>query len=160
MTDLSGSGIGVDLPPGWGGEISSERIEVLGSDGVDPPPVAHKSNVMHLANFPLPVDRGDFGDGVVDVMDFGDVFMVLFEYERSSADVGLFARRGTPGPVKVGDFDPSGLQHGVPGQSGLQVFFSEAGRAFCWYIVIGSHFDRIDSLPAINAVLRSLVIEP
>jgi hypothetical protein len=93
-------------------------------------------------------------------MDFGDVFMVLFEYERSSAGVGLFAHQGTPGSVKVGDFDRNQLQRLIPGQSGLQLFFSTAGRAFCWYIVIGSHFDRIDSIPTINEVLGALVIEP
>jgi len=159
MTDLSGSGISVDLPSGWGGEISVEGV-VLGSDGVDPPPAAHQSNVMHLANFPLPVDRGHFGDGVVEAMAYGDVFMVLYEYDPAGAGTGLFARRGAPVSVKIGDFDRNGLQRAIPGQSGLQVFFSEAGRTFCWYIVVGSHFDRIDALPGINQVLRSLVIEP
>jgi hypothetical protein len=159
MSELSGSGISVDLPTGWGGEISGSA-GVLGSEGVDPPPGVEQSKVMHLANFSLPADRGTFGDGVVEIMDFGDVFMVLFEYERSSAGVGLFAHQGTPGSVKVGDFDRNQLQRLIPGQSGLQLFFSTAGRAFCWYIVIGSHFDRIDSIPMINEVLGALVIEP
>jgi hypothetical protein len=160
MTDLSGAGISVDLPAGWGGEISSEQTTALGSDGTEPPPGARRSSVVHLANFVLPQHRGTFGDGAVELMTFGDVLMVLYEYDSSAAETGLFAHLGTPGPVKVGDFDRYNLQRTIPGQSGIQLFFSEAGRAFCWYIVVGSHFDRIDSLPMINHILGSLVIEP
>lgn len=160
MSDLSGSGISVDLPPGWGGEIRPERVEALETAGTAPPTLVRVPTLMHLSNFPLPADRGTFGDGVVERMEFGDVFMVLFEYDPASAGVGVFAHQGSPGPVKVGDFDRNALQRRVPGQSGLQLFFTEAGRAFCWYIVVGSHFDRVDALPMINGVLTSLVIEP
>ena len=160
MTELSRSGITLDLPPGWGGEISGDQAPVLGSEGTDPPPGVERSNVAHLANFVLPADRGTFGAGVVEFMDYGDVFMVLYEYERAGAGAWLFAHHGAPGPVKVGDFDRNNLQRLIPGQSGLQLFFTEAGRAFCWYIVIGNHFDRVDALPTVNHVLRSLEIKP
>jgi len=159
MTELSGSGISVDLPAGWGGHIRAESVKRLTPAGVDPPVVVRSPTVVHLGNFPLPVDRGEFGTGVVEVMQTQDVFMVLFEYESSSAGTGLFAYTGSPGPVTAGDFDPNQLQRGIPGQSGLQLFFSEAGRAFCWYVVVASHLDRADAMPFINHVLRSLVIE-
>jgi hypothetical protein len=47
----------------------------------------------------------------------------------------------------------------LPGQSGLQQFFTHRGRAFCLYVVLGSHIDRAEVLPRVNAVLDSLVIE-
>ena len=93
-------------------------------------------------------------------MVYGDVFMVLFEYDRTSAAKGLFAHEGIPGPIKVSDFDRNQLQRAIPGQSGVQLFFTEAGRAFCVYIVVGSHFDRIDALAEVNHILASLVIDP
>jgi hypothetical protein len=153
VTDLSGSGISLDLPAGWGGEIRPPGLTRLGADEVKLPTVAH------VANFPLPADRGDFGDGVVEIMQTEDVLMVLYEYDSSKAGDGLFRHEGTPGPLRRGDFDPAMLQRGVPGQSGLQLFFSDAGRAFCWYIVVGSHLDRSDVLPFINHVLGSLRID-
>ena len=159
MTELSGSGISVDLPAGWGGHIRAESVKRLTPTGVDPPVVVRSPTVVHLGNFPLPADRGEFGSGAVEVMQTQDVFMVLFEYESSSAGIGLFAYMGSPGAVTAGDFDPNQLQRGIPGQSGLQLFFSEAGRAFCWYVVVASHLDRADAMPFINHVLRSLVID-
>ena len=159
MTELSGSGISVDLPAGWGGQIRAESVKQLTPAGADPPVVVRAPTVVHIGNFPLPVDRGEFGAGVVEVMQTQDVFMVLFEYESSSAGTGLFRYRGSPGPVTAGDFDQNQLQRGIPGQSGLQLFFSEAGRAFCWYVVVASHLDRADAMPFINHVLRSLVVE-
>ena len=35
-------------------------------------------------------------------------------------------------------FDRNSLQRAVPGQSGLQQFFTHRGRAFCLYVVLGS----------------------
>lgn len=159
MTELSGSGISVDLPAGWGGQIRAESVKRLTPAGADPPVVVRAPTVVHIGNFPLPADRGEFGAGVVEVMQTQDVFMVLFEYESSSAGTGLFGHHGPPGPVTARDFDPNQLQRGIPGQSGLQLFFSEAGRAFCWYIVVASHLDRADAMPFMNHVLRSLVVE-
>jgi hypothetical protein len=46
----------------------------------------------------------------------------------------------------------------MPGQSGLQRFFTHNGRAFCLYVVLGSHVDRADILPNVNAVLETLEI--
>ena len=42
--------------------------------------------------------------------------------------------------------------------SGLQRFFTEGGRAFCLYIVLGSHLDRRDVIPDIEAVLAGVEI--
>ena len=45
------------------------------------------------------------------------------------------------------------------GQSGCQRFFSVAGRAFCLYVVLGSHARRTLLTPRVNAVLASLRVE-
>jgi hypothetical protein len=113
---------------------------------------------MHLASFPLPAERGSFGSGAVELMRTGDVFITLFEYGQESVGTPLFAAEGIPRPIAAREFDRNALQRAMPGQSGLQRFFSHQGRAFCLYIVLGSHVDRADVLPGVNGVLETLEI--
>ena len=40
------------------------------------------------------------------------------------------------------------------------MFFSEEGRAFCLYVVLGSYRRRHDVVPEVNAVLATLHLEP
>ncbi len=70
----------------------------------------------------------------------------------------LFSAEGIPRNLQARQFDRNALQRALPGQSGLQQFFHHRGRAFCLYVVVGSHVDRHDVLPQINAVLDSLEI--
>lgn len=84
--------------------------------------------------------------------------MVLFEYGPESAGKALFAAQGVP-RIAPGDFDRNALQRGVAGQSGLQRFFTAGNRPFCLYVVVGSHIDRADAVPAVNDLLDSLVVE-
>lgn len=113
---------------------------------------------MHLASFPLPAERGSFGSGAVEFMRSDDVFMTLFEYGEESVGTPLFAAQGIPRQIAAREFDRNALQRALPGQSGLQRFFTEGGRAFCLYIVLGSHIDRADVLSQVNAVLETLEI--
>lgn len=145
---LAGAGLTVELPPGWEGTI--DRRLPLQGDGPS-------STVTHLANFPLAASRADFGGDVVESMRPGDVFVVVFEYGEGSADKALFAAQGAPS-VRAADFDRDALQHGVPGQSGLQRFFRIGARAFCVYVVVGSHIDRADAVGPVNSILASLVV--
>ena len=46
------------------------------------------------------------------------------------------------------------------GQSGRQIFFNANGRAFCLYVVLGSHRQRNVLVPLVNEVLATLEIEP
>lgn len=149
---LSRSGVGVDLPAGWEGSISGGGFE-LQSDGANEP------TVMHLASFPLPAERGSFGSGAVETMGPGDVFISLFEYGPEAVGTELFAEEGIPRKLAARQFDRNALQRALPEQSGLQLFFTERGRAFCLYVVLGSHIDRADLIPAVNAALDSLEIE-
>jgi hypothetical protein len=147
---LAGRGIRTDLPAGWEGQLD-EGLELLADGAVRP-------TVAHLANFPLPPGRGDFGGGAIQVMQPGDALVVLYEYGPESVGTALFKTVGAPRFIRTEDFDRDVLHTRMPGMSGVQRFFTEAGRAFCLYIVVGSHIDRADVLAQINSVLASLEI--
>ena len=150
MTVLSAEGITVELPPGWEGVIGRRSTREDGS---------LRNAVAHFASFPLPARRGDFGAGAVDLMGPGDAFIALFDYGRPSAQTALFAVDGPPAVIDASQFDRSVLQKPLPLQSGIQRFFTAAGRGLCLYIVVGSHVDRADVVPEINRVLSSLTIK-
>ena len=152
MTRLTRSGVSVDVPLGWEGDISGGGFQLL-ADG------AREPTVLQVSSFPMPAERGSFGAGAVELMSTRDVFMTLFEYGPESVGTPLFAGQGLPRRVEPGDFDRDALQFGVTGQTGLQHFFTHSGRAFCLYVVLGSHIDRAELVPLVNAVLESMVIQ-
>jgi hypothetical protein len=152
MTRLAGSGIAVELPSGWEGSIDGGGFAQLSSGAVRP-------TLLHAASFPMPAERGSFGSGATELMRTNDIFIVLFEYGEESADTPLFASQGIPRSFQPADFDRDALQHAISGQSGAQRFFTEKGRAFCLYVVLGSHLDRADLVPRINAFLATVEIE-
>jgi len=116
--------------------------------------------VAQFGTFPLPDDVGDFGSGAVNVMGAADVYATLFEYGPESLGTALFARQGRPDPLSPGDFSPAMLRRGIPGQSGTQWFFTEAGRPFSFYAVLGSHLQRTLLVPRVNELLASLSLSP
>ncbi len=177
MTDLAAYGIGVELPRGWDGRIyrrsvgppvgqesrapasasgvessAETSIQAVGLEGTANP-------VAHLANFALPEGRGDYGSGAVERMRPSDVLVCILEFDPEAAATALFSRRGVP-RFRVGDFSPSTMQRTIVGMSGAQAFFSEGGRAFCAYVVIGSHGARASLVPEVNRLLAGLTIEP
>ncbi len=151
MSRLDRAEIAVEVPTGWEGSISGGDFRLL-ADG------ARQPTVMHLSSFPLPPERGSFGSGAVELMGTRDVLIVLFEYGADSVGTALFSTEGIPRNLLARQFDRNALQRAIPGQSGLQQFFTHNGRAFCLYVVVGSHVDRHDVLPQINAVLDTLEI--
>ena len=56
------------------------------------------------------------------------------------------------------DFSPVRLRRGLVGQSGTQWFFTEAGRPFSFYAVLGSHALRGTLVPRVNALIASLTV--
>ena len=150
MTKLEGEAIEVELPTGWEGRIASRNGGGLRSSAE----LNGRAARLHAANFALPPDVADFGGGAVELMGNRDLLVILFEYDRSSAGTALFAANGIP-RVGVDDFDPYALQQVLPGQSGVQRFFTSAGRAFCLYVVLGSHTRRFRTVPVVNDVLSS-----
>jgi hypothetical protein len=114
--------------------------------------------VVQAANVALPTTLGDFGGGAVEAMTTRDLFFTLFEYGPESAGTALFARQGMPRRLRPDDLDPWSLRTPLPGMSGLQVFFTEAGRPFCLYVAIGSHLRRFRTLPVVSSVLETVQI--
>jgi hypothetical protein len=160
MTPLNAAGLTVALPRGWEGEIFNRAPLVDGRSlggPIDETGVAR--NVVHLANFALPAERGDFGSGAVELMNSGAVLIILFEHGPESVDTPLFARSGIP-QLTPEEFHPQQMQRTLAGQSGRQIFFNIAGRAFCLYVVLGGHRQREVLVPLVNEVLASLAIEP
>ena len=136
---ISRSGISVDLPSGWEGSI---RPPATLPDG------ARRYSVTHLANFPLPPVRGEYGSGAVDL---------LLEFGPESAGTALFDKTRPPF-LRASDFSRDTLQQRVEGHGGAQRFFTEAGRPFCLYVVVGDYIDRVDVLESINSVLGRVTI--
>jgi len=142
-------GLALDTPRGWEARIHRHAP-------TEPEESTHA--VLHAANFPLPPGRGDFGTGAVERMQPDDVLVVLVEYDAGSARTPLFARRGLPRPSPH-DFDPRKLQRTIRGQSGGQWFFNTGDRAFCLYVVLGSHTRRARLLPHVRTLLDTLTID-
>lgn len=144
---LAAHGLAVDPPAGWDARIYRRGAT---EPGEVPMPVAH------AATIPLPAVRGDYGSGAVELLGADDVFVALLEQDPAAAGSPLYDR---PRPVlTAADFRPSRLQRGIPGQSGVQVFFSEGRRAFVLYAVLGSHANRVRLAPRAAALFDGLTV--
>ena len=150
MPTLGAHGIAVPLPPGFEG-----RIFVRGASGDE-----RSHPVAQFATFALPPETGDFGGGAVTSMGQDDILVVLFEYGSESLGTSLFARVGMPRQLSSTDFPPYVLRRGLVGQSGTQWFFTEAGRPFTLYVVLGSHARRSQLVPLVNGLLARISVEP
>ncbi|MDT5103979.1 MAG: hypothetical protein QOI25_1492 [Mycobacterium sp.] len=140
-------GFTINAPPSWDVRVY-RRAAIVGEQTYP---------VVHAGNFALPLRRGDYGSGAVELMGPSNVLVVLFEHDAEAANTALFQRRGMPS-ARVEDFSPRALQRTLRGQSGVQYFFHEASRAFCLYIVLGSHARRRRLVPAANELVRSVAI--
>lgn len=148
MTTIAAFGLSIALPSGWEAVIYCR-----------PPTVAGTTHpVLHAATFALPVQRGDFGGGAVEVMGPGDAMVVLLEYHPTSVGTTLFSRTGMPQALSPDAFSPASLQLGIPGQAGVQQFFNQSGRAFCLYAVLGSYAMRYLVVPSVNAALSGIQV--
>ncbi len=143
MTRLVAFGIAVAVPARWEGRAFRHE----GGEAT-----------IHLASFPLPPSDGEFGTRATGAMPDDGLFLVLTEYELSAAEVGRGIFSGSqPRSVREEMLSPRTLLRPLPGQRGLQRFFSAAGRGFCLYVVSGRAGHR--RLAAANEVLASLVVE-
>ncbi|WP_436792524.1 hypothetical protein [Actinospongicola halichondriae] len=162
---IEGHGIAVELPDGWEGSIDRRPEEAQASaSGTSEAAgagaqVDAEHPITHLANFPLPTNRGDYGSGAVETMSSTDVLVCLLEHGSEDVGTALFASEGIP-RLTPAQFSPAAMQRTVEGLSGTQAFFTENGRAFCLYAVLGSHRDRRTLVPVINDLLDTLHIAP
>jgi hypothetical protein len=151
MIRLAAHGLDVGVPDGFEGRVTRRRATAHGE---------RARPVVHLATVPLPEARGDFGGNVVELLRSDDVFVVLFDYGPESAAQPLFATGRLPRRLAASDFSPARLQRGIPGQTACQRFFSEAGRAFCLYVVVGDRRAIARALGHVNRALAEIRISP
>ena len=177
--NLSGHGIRAALPTGWEGaivrqpgvDVAAARFHTQGLGDGGPgggataaaassgaSEVLHSRPVVHLANFALPSDRGDFGSGAVETMGANDVFLSLVEYGPENVGTALFADPGPPRRLDPAEFHPRALQRTLPRQAGYQAFFTAGHRPFCLYVVLGEMRNAVALVGAANAVLDGLEI--
>ena len=150
MVRLARHGLEVELPGGWDGRIYRRAATQEGST---------TRAIMHVANFPLPERREDYGGGAVEVMRAGDVLLMLLEFDPEAASTALFANQGMPRKLPPSAFAPNRLQRILPGQAGAQFFFSDNGRAWCLYVVLGSWADRARLAAKAEAILARTTLE-
>lgn len=141
-------GLSVATPRGWDARIYQRAAETPGE--VTRP-------VLHAADFPLPNVRGDYGSGAVEIMGPDHVFLALIEFDQSEATSPLF---GKPRPTRLssGEFSPNQLQRAIAGQAGAQFFFTDRGRPFCLYVVIGSYAQRETLAARANDIFASMEV--
>ena len=136
------------VPSGWEARIFRRPAT--------PPETTH--TVMQLANFPLPSNVGDYGDGAVELMGPLSILACLVEFHPDHASDALFAVPGPPGDLPVEEFRRSTLQHARPGHLGAQRFFNAAGRSWSLFVVLGSEELRGRLVTSLNIALRSVQI--
>jgi hypothetical protein len=141
-------GLAVVTPRGWDARIYRR---IAPQDGEITCPI------MHAADFPLPAVRGDFGGGAVEIMGPGHVFLSLIEFDAAEATSPLFGHP-RPSRISAGEFGPDRLQRGLPGQAGAQFFFTERGRPFCLYVVIGSFEGRNALVARANGIFQAMEV--
>jgi hypothetical protein len=146
LTMASRYGLTVEAERGW-------ETRVFRREPGDVDEVTHP--VLHACTRPLPAARGDFGSGVIDLLGADDVFVSLIDYGTEVADQGLFARQGRPA-LRPSQFATNRLARSYPGVSAAQHFFSEGGRAFCLFVVLGAHSRRMATVPRAQAMVRSV----
>lgn len=113
--------------------------------------------VLHVATFPLPPERGDYGNGAVDLMGTEDIFIALCEFDAEASRSALYAAEGFP-RLTAADFDTSTLHRSFPNHSGCQKFFHVGIRSFCLYVVLGSHNFRNPLVRRVNEVVARIEI--
>jgi hypothetical protein len=144
---LAHQGLAVTTPKGWDARIYRRAAQ---KGDVTMP-------VLHAADFPLPPGLGDYGSGAVEIMGPHHVFLSLIEFDQADVTSPLFARE-RPSRLTSGEFGPDKLQRGLPGQAGAQFFFTEKGRPFCLYVVIGSWHGRDSLVPRANGIFQTMEV--
>jgi hypothetical protein len=162
VAQLQAYGIGASAPKGWESAIyrrDPEVVSVRSADGLAfTRASAEPTPILHLANFALPAERGDYGGGAVEQMGSGGIFISLLEHDPAEVGTALFAGKPVPWPLRGDDFEPDQMQRPLPGQAGCQRFFVHGGRAFCLYVAIGSYRSRALLVREVNDALATVEI--
>lgn len=158
---LASRGLTAALPAGWEGAFTTPAAVPARRTPAGVSTAAVPSlPTLHLANFALPADRGDFGSGAVDRMGPRHAFVSLLEYGPECVGTALFDAAGLPRDLAASDFSARALQRTLAGQTGLQHFFTEAGRAFCLYVVLGHRGNAVPLAREVGGTLANVTIGP
>jgi hypothetical protein len=149
MVRLAGHGLAIEVHHGWEARMWRPRTE----------PPATAGPVVRIANFALPSTRDTYAAEVAETLEPGHVVVSLVEFDRTSANAGLYAARGAP-RIGVEDLDPKALQAPGPGRLGVQRFFSLGNRAFSLYVMAREGRELPGAIRSLNASLRSLRVGP
>lgn len=149
---ISAHGVSAVVPAGWdwyffeGGPVD---------DG------GRLASHLHVGSFELrKTEGGSLGEGEWQCMGDDDVFVALIFFGPDSAGTPLFAH-SLRQELDPDMFSPRASPGGLPpGQSAIQAFFTENGRAFMLYVVLGSHEDRHTLVPRVEAFLAGITIAP
>lgn len=155
---IEAEGVGIDLPSGWDGRVRRRPARRRGEGRGGP---RHGLVTAHAANFPLPAADGDYGTTATSGMPARGAFFTLVEFEPGNGlrpGQGLYAPAGVPSRLAPRDFAPDTLLRRLPGQAGVQRFFTAAGRPFCLYAVIGSRRQAPALVPRVNRLLAAVRI--
>ena len=162
---IAAHGIRLAVPRGWDARIEQKRDDpVLAPpaarlDGEQIPRGGTVNPVVHLANYPLPSLRGDYGSGAVERMGGRGVFIALVEFDPEAAVTPAFARAGLP-RIRLVDVHAEAQQQLVQGHCGAQWFFHTEGRAFSLFVVLGSWVMRRSLIATANTALGGVSIGP
>jgi hypothetical protein len=143
---VASMGITVAPPAGWEAIIYQRPP--------DPGEVTYP--IMHAATIPIPVVRGDYGGGLVEMLGPSDVFIGLLEFGPAAAGTALYQTLNAIPGLTPNVFSPRQLQRFIAGQAGVQRFFSVSGRAFCMYAVIGSVVNQVALTARANQLIGTL----
>lgn len=153
-------GIRVDAPTGCEARLRTRTPDAdeVASDAIGAAAAGDERLVVHVSTVGLPAHRGDFGGGVVERLGRDDVFVAVLELEPEQAGSEFVRRQGMPRTLSPNRYSPDTMQRTIHGQSGVQVFFAEGGRAFCLYVVLGNHARRNELARRVNDILASITI--
>jgi hypothetical protein len=150
VTRLASHGIAIDVLPGWEGRIFVPDLA----------PPAINLPILHLTDVVLTQERSSYAPELAARAGGSGTLVALLEFDHALANVGLYERKGLHLPLTRERFHHRALQFPSRVQEGHQRFFSEGGRAFCLYVVLGTGRGVDTRLAQVNRALASLHIRP
>jgi hypothetical protein len=148
MGILKGHGLSIEVPTRWEGQIFLPSL----------PAPAVNLPILHLTDATLSMQRSTYAPELAARAGPSGALVALVEFEDRLADRGLYATQGLRLPLRRDRFDPRALQLPNPSQEGHQRFFSQGGRAFCLYVVLGTGPGADGRLRIVNRALATLKI--
>ncbi len=150
MGVLKGHGLAIEVPANWEGRIFVPAL----------PPPALNLPILHLTDTVLPMQRSTYAPELAAQAGSKGALVALVEFEERLADRGLYAPQGLGLPLRRDRFHTRALQVPNPLQEGHQRFFSQGGRAFSLYVVLGTGPGAEWRLRVVNHALATLKVTP